>query len=134
LFLYIAQAELTTSSKSLKAFGRRNFTLTLYIGRTKALYIGRTESVLLLYIGWREVYLKYFLFFRPRFVDIGFTIFLLCGKIIMGYSTLIYRAAESKIKRPPTTCRRLKSEIRSFSFFSSIYRRRKRSILNLGRK
>lgn len=34
-----AKAELTTDSRSLRAFGRRTFTLVLYIGGTEALYI-----------------------------------------------------------------------------------------------
>lgn len=43
------------------------------------------------------------------------------GMIIMGEFNQILESPGNKIKRPPTTCRQLKSEIRSFWFFSSLY-------------
>ena len=43
------------------------------------------------------------------------------GMIIMGEFKLFLEGPGNKIKRPPTTCRRLKIEIRLFSFFSSLY-------------
>jgi hypothetical protein len=51
--------------------------------------------------------------------------------IIMGEFKLFLGGPGKKIKRPPTMCRRLESEIRSFSFFLFIYRRRKRIVFVL---
>ena len=86
-------------------------------------YNGEGDSLIykaarLLGIKW---YAEVFFIFRRFGVYNSSSSWYNIGMIIMGESKLFHRGPGNKIKRPPTTCRQLKSEIRSFSFFSSLY-------------
>ena len=84
--------------------GERDITFDIFFSISFVMSTGRR---LVGIISYKKVFI---------FVDMGFTIRRPCGIIYNGGVGPIYKAAPGENKKPPTTCRRLKSEIRSFSF------------------